>query len=494
MSIGGIFGGDAQAKLDAIGRSQALIEFKLDGTILDANENFLSTLGYALDEIRGKHHSMFVSPEFAASQAYKDFWAKLGRGEFVADEFPRVGKGGKEVWIQASYNPVLDRSGKPAKVIKIATDITETKLRNADFEGQLNAIDKSQAVIHFNLDGSIIDANENFLQALGYTLDEIAGKKHSLFVEPSYRDSAEYRAFWDNLRAGKFQSGEFKRIGKGGKEVWIQATYNPIFDANGKPFKVVKFASDITAQVMERKRREEVQNTIDADLGEVVNAVSDATERASSAAAASVEASTNVQTVAAAVEELVASIGEISRQVEIATQISGKAVDEASQSGTIMAGLSEDAQSIGDVIELIDSIASQTNLLALNATIEAARAGEAGKGFAVVASEVKSLASQTTKATENINARIHSVQNSTQSAVSAIDAIKEIIAQISDISTSIASAIEEQSTVTREISENMQTASSGVGIITESMQAISSSTAQIDASARKVREASRSII
>ncbi|MEZ5839927.1 MAG: PAS domain-containing methyl-accepting chemotaxis protein [Hyphomicrobiales bacterium] len=484
---------DDKAKLDAIGRSQALIEFMPDGTIVTANDNFLSAMGYSLDEIRGKHHSMFVEASYRASPEYAAFWKALGRGEYQADEFRRFGKGGKEIWIQASYNPVFDRAGKTVRVIKIATDITTVKQRNAVFEGQVNAINKSQAVIHFDLDGTILDANDNFLAALGYALNEIRGKHHSMFVEPGYAASGEYRAFWEALRAGTFQAGEYLRHGKGGKAIWIQATYNPIFDAAGRPFKVVKFATDITAQVTERKRREEVQREIDSDLVEVVGAVNEANNRASTAASASVEASANVQTVAAAAEELVASIGEISRQVTQAADIANKAVQQATSSGSIINGLSEDAQSIGDVIQLIDSIANQTNLLALNATIEAARAGEAGKGFAVVASEVKNLASQTTKATEDISSRILSVQESTANAVSAIDMIKDIINQISDISAGIAAAIEEQSAVTRDISDNMQTASRGVGTINENVQAISDSTQQIDVAARKVREASRSI-
>ena len=483
----------AAARLDAIGRSQALIEFSLDGTIVTANENFLKALGYTLAEIVGKHHSIFVPAGHRDSPEYKEFWATLARGDYVADEFMRLAKDGGEVWIQASYNPILDRAGKPVGVIKIATDITATKRKNADFEGQITAVNKSQAVIHFEMDGTIIDANENFLAALGYGLEEIRGKKHAMFVAPAERGSAAYRDFWEKLRGGAFQSGEFLRLGKAGNEVWIQATYNPIVDSNGRPFKVVKFATDITAQVMERRRREEIQQAIDADLEGVVTTVSDAARRASEAASASVNASTNVQTVAAAAEELVASIEEISRQVALATEISTKAVDEATRSGMVMEGLSEDAQSIGEVIDLIDTIAGQTNLLALNATIEAARAGEMGKGFAVVASEVKSLASQTAKATENINSRIASVQNSTASAVTAIGTIKDIIEQINTISASIAAAIEEQSAVTRDISDTMQTASNGVTVISDNVQAISTSTEEIDAAARKVREASRAI-
>jgi methyl-accepting chemotaxis protein len=240
---------DYEGQLGAVSKSQAVIEFKLDGTILNANENFCTALGYSLDEIRGRHHSMFAEPAYAASAEYREFWAKLNRGEFDSGQYKRFGKGGREVWIQASYNPILDMNGKPFKVVKYATDITEQKLRAADFEGQLNAVGKSQAVIEFKLDGTITNANENFCNTLGYSLDEIRGRHHSMFAEPAYAASTEYRAFWEKLNRGEFDSGQYKRIGKGGREVWIQASYNPIMDMNGKPFKVVKYATDITADV-----------------------------------------------------------------------------------------------------------------------------------------------------------------------------------------------------------------------------------------------------
>ncbi|MDK1288086.1 PAS domain S-box protein [Pseudoalteromonas umbrosa] len=239
---------DYQGQLEAISKSQAVIAFNMDGTILDANDNFLSTMGYTLDEVKGQHHSMFASPEYAASAEYAAFWADLNAGRYFTGEYLRQGKHGKEVWIQASYNPILDLNGKPFKVVKYAADITEQKRQAANYEGQLKAISKSQAVIEFNMDGTIIDANENFLKTTGYKLDEIKGQHHSMFAEPDYAQSQAYSEFWQQLNQGKFDSGEYQRIGKQGKKIWIQATYNPIFDANGKPFKVVKFATDITAQ------------------------------------------------------------------------------------------------------------------------------------------------------------------------------------------------------------------------------------------------------
>jgi methyl-accepting chemotaxis protein len=240
---------DFAGQLGAIGKAQAVIEFSLDGKILHANDNFLNTLGYTLAEIKGQHHSMFADPAYRASTEYRLFWEKLGRGEFDAGEYKRIGKGGREIWIQASYNPIMDMNGKPFKVVKYATDITQSKLQAADFAGQLSAISKAQAVIEFSLDGKILHANDNFLNTLGYTLAEIKGQHHSMFADPVYRASAEYRVFWDKLGRGEFDAGEYKRIGKGGKEIWIQASYNPIMDMNGQPFKVVKYATDVTAQV-----------------------------------------------------------------------------------------------------------------------------------------------------------------------------------------------------------------------------------------------------
>jgi methyl-accepting chemotaxis protein len=239
---------DSAGQVAAIGKAQAVIEFALDGTVLTANDHFLNALGYTLGEVKGQHHSLFVEPAGVADPAYRAFWAKLGRGEYDAGEYKRIGKGGCEVWIRATYNPIFDMDGKPFKVVKYATDVTAEKLRNADFEGQIAAIGKSQAVIEFALDGTVLGANDQFLAALGYTLAEIKGRHHSLFVAPAEAASPEYREFWSRLGRGEFDAGEYRRIAKGGREVWIQASYNPILGLDGKPAKVVKYATDITAQ------------------------------------------------------------------------------------------------------------------------------------------------------------------------------------------------------------------------------------------------------
>jgi methyl-accepting chemotaxis protein len=413
-------------KLSAINRAQAVIEFNLDGTIVTANENFLKTLGYTLGEIQGKHHSMFVEQAEKDSAAYREFWAALNRGQYQAAEYKRLGKGGKEVWILASYNPVLDENGKPFGVVKFATDVTAQKLKNADLAGQIEAIGKSQAVIEFKLDGTIIHANANFLRTLGYTLGEITGKHHSTFVGRAERESAAYREFWAALNRGEFQAGEYKRIGKGGKEVWIQASYNPILDLNGKPFKVVKYASDVTQQVLVRMGNERVRSMMES--------------------------------VAAGAEELNASVREISEAMLKSKETAMSAVEQVASADSQAKRLSDAAQAMSGIVELIGSITGQINLLALNATIESARAGEAGRGFAVVASEVKSLANQAKQATDKIGAEIESLNGISGDVVTALDTIKRAIQNVAEYVTSTAAAVEEQSTVTSEMSSSMQRA------------------------------------
>jgi methyl-accepting chemotaxis protein len=417
---------EADGKIAAIDRAQAVIEFNMDGTIITANDNFLGTVGYALPEIQGKHHRMFVPTLESDSAEYRAFWDSLSRGNYQAAEYKRIAKGGREIWILATYNPILDERGKPFKVVKFATDVTKQKLISADNGGQIEAIAKSQAVIEFRMDGTIVTANQNFLDAVGYALNEIVGRHHSMFVENAERASAAYADFWALLNQGKYQAAEYKRVGKGGREIWIQASYNPILDLNGKPFKVVKYATDTTALAIGRIKATRARALIDS--------------------------------VASGSEEMSASIREISETMVKSRLTATGAADRVQAADAQAQRLNDAAQAMGGIVELIGNITSQINLLALNATIESARAGEAGRGFAVVASEVKNLANQAKQATDKITAEIDGLNGVSGDVVNALGAIKTAIEEVNEFVNSTAAAVEEQSTVTADMSVNMQRA------------------------------------
>ena len=472
--------------LRAFDRSQGMIEFSLDGTIILANENFLNLLGYTLAEVKGRHHSLFVDPSYAAGADYREFWAKLNRGEFQMAQFKRIGKGGREVWIEASYNPVLDANGKPYKVVKIATDVTKTKLEYAELLGKVNAIGKSQGMIEFNLDGTVLTANENFLKVIGYRLEEIIGKHHSMFVEPSFVNSAEYREFWAKLKRGEYEAKQYKRISKGGTPVWIEASYNPILDLNGKPYKVVKFATDITRQV---ELLDNLKTMIDVNFGEIDGAVQRSSAQASHAVQAASSASSNVQMMASAAEELSSSVREIAESMTKSRSASDHAYSQALEANQATERLSDAAKSMGGIIVLIQNIASQINMLALNATIESARAGEAGKGFAVVANEVKTLAKQVANATGQISHEIDGIQKVAADVGGSLGAIGTAIENVREYVGATASAVEEQSAVTREMSSNMQTAASSVSEISTNIGEIVSAISQVAGAVTKTKDA-----
>jgi len=495
---------DMSGQLDAINKAQAVIEFSLDGKILTANENFLHTLGYVASEIVGQHHSMFVEPTYRQSSDYRMFWEKLGRGEFDAGQYKRIGKGGKEVWIQASYNPIFDPNGKPFKVVKYATDITAQTLKNADMTGQLDAINKAQAVIEFSLDGKILTANENFLNTLGFVAAEITGQHHSMFVEPSYRQSTEYRLFWDKLGRGEFDAGQYKRIGKGGREIWIQASYNPILDPNGKPFKVVKYATDITAQVkasevlqaavaqtqdvvtsakandlrhripLEGKTGEIAQlcegvngllDTMSSMIGEISETSQTLTTAAREIATGNTDLSQRTEEQAASLEETAASMEELTATVrqnaenaQQANKLASSASDVAVKGGSVVAevvqtmdGITQASRKIADIIGVIDEIAFQTNILALNAAVEAARAGDQGRGFAVVAAEVRNLAQRSANAAKEIKGLISDSVSKVESGSRLVDTagktmeeIVQSVKRVTDIMAEISAASQEQ--------------------------------------------------
>ncbi|WP_407523831.1 methyl-accepting chemotaxis protein [Methylobacterium oryzisoli] len=436
-------GADLNGQVAAINKSQAVIHFAMDGTILDVNDNFLRTVGYDREEVVGQHHALFVDPEEARGWDYASFWQKLNKGQHQTAEFRRYGKDGREIWLQASYNPILDLNGKPFKVVKYATDVTADKLRNADHAGQISAINQSQAVIHFAMDGTILDANDNFLDAMGYRLAEIQGQHHQMFVERAYAASREYQEFWQKLRRGEFHSAIYSRLGKNGREVFIQATYNPICDMSGRPFKVVKYATDITENMRARTQ----------------------------AIGAAEQTLMNVQTVASAAEEMNASVREITGAMSRSKQAVDLIHGHTLAADRSTAQLRRAAEAMDGVVQLITKTAEQINLLSLNATIESMRAGEAGKGFAVVASEVKTLANQTTAATGKISEQIGAMQAVSTEVVETLAAISTQIGSVQGFVTGAASAIEQQSAVTQEITASMQTAASGVENITRSLAA-----------------------
>ncbi|MDR6869014.1 methyl-accepting chemotaxis protein [Bosea sp. BE125] len=497
------FASNAQLKLNAIEKSQAIIEFDLAGKVVDANQNFLDCLGYSLSEIRGEHHSMFVDAAYRTTQAYRAFWDALGRGEPQTAEYLRIGKGGKQIWLQATYAPILDRAGKPARVIKFATDITSAKQIVANFEGQVAAIRKSQAVIEFDLAGKVLDANDSFLNALGYTLSEIKGQHHSMFVEPKEREGQAYRRFWEKLGRGEYDDGQYLRIGKSGRKVWIQASYNPILDALGNPYKVVKYATDITANTLAqaalRQAVEETQaviatakgkdltkrislegktgeigelcsgvNELLGSVADIVRTVGDISARITvgstristdsrDLAQRTEEQASSLEETAATTEELAASVKQSSERAREATNLGAKANEVANRGGAIvtqavtaMERIEKASSDISDIIRVIDDIAFQTNLLALNAAVEAARAGDAGKGFAVVASEVRTLAQRSGEAAKDIS---NLITNSTQQVANGVKLVKDAGSALSEIvqsSTSVASALGDISSASHE--------------------------------------------
>ena len=474
MSYFSKLGPDASAVLDALGRSQAIIEFDLTGKILRANDNFCKTVGYQQSEIVGRAHSMFLSPEDSASPEYKSFWAKLSRGEYDQGQYRRRAKNGDEIWIEASYNPVF-RFGKPYKVVKIATDITSIKRRSAEDNGKLAALSRAQAMIEFTPDGKILSANENFLATLGYTAEDIIGKHHSMFCEPTYAQSQDYRDFWKELGKGHFSTGQFMRLGKDGKRVFIQASYNPIIDDRGRVFKVVKFAFDVTDRMhaveelgaalerlsqcniritldkpfvgeFERLRRDfnksiaEFQKTLENVLGqtgdltrssqEVSEASVNLAERSREQAVALEETSAALEEITATVRSSTENMKETRKLVQSARTSTVASTEVVERTVDAMQRIETASREISQIIGVIDEIAFQTNLLALNAGVEAARAGDAGKGFAVVAQEVRELAQRSANAAKEIKALINNSGTEVLEGVRLVGETGEALKQI----------------------------------------------------------------
>ena len=657
-------------KLDALSRSQAVIEFGLDGVIATANENFLNTVGYTLDEIRGQNHSMFVEPEYKTSTEYKEFWAALGRGEFQAATYKRIGKGGKEIWIQASYNPILDAAGNAFKVVKFATDVTEAELaaqealfKSSAFEGSsvammmidrdfmvtnvnkatkdlltqntetfreiwpnfnaetivgscidifhknpahqrqllsdpsrlpyqtditvgdfkfalsvggvfdadgnyvgntlewadvtadrmnagmLDALDRSQAVIEFTLDGKIVTANDAFLSVMGYSLVEIEGKHHSMFVDPDYSRSPEYKTFWEALGRGEFQADEYKRVGRGGKEIWIQASYNPILDGNGKPFKVVKFASDITDVVIQRRNDEEErkaraaeQNLVvenlasgmkklsDGDLttridvefasdyeqlrvdfnaalnnlqeamstitrtsGGIANGADEISKSSDDLSKRTEDQAGTLEETAAALDEITATVKQTADGANEANSVADETRGGAQKSGEVvkeaveaMGLIEESSKQISQIIGVIGDISFQTNLLALNAGVEAARAGDAGRGFAVVAQEVRALAQRSSDAAKEIKDLISTSSQHVSTGV-------ELVGKAGESLVEIVGRVENVSTLVSEIAGSAKEQSASLSEVNTAVNKMDKVTQQNAAMVEQSTAASHSL-
>lgn len=404
--------------MSALHRSQAIIHFTTDGTIISANENFCKALGYSLSEIQGKHHRIFVDPHYTASPDYQAFWSDLGAGKFKSSQYKRIAKGGREVYIEATYNPILDRNKKPFKIVKIATDITVKTLKMRE------ALDRTQAVISFNMDGTIIEANSLFLNAMGYSFEEIRGKHHSIFMDPADAQSPSYSEFWKALNRGDFQADDFKRVGKGGKEIWLRASYNPVFGNDGLPYMVTKFATDITQQKLIAKQTAEVATSV-----------------------------------ATATHEMSGSIQDIAKNMALTRDNVENISDETTNATVFIDHLVDSAKNMGEVATLIKAISSQINMLSLNAAIEAARAGEAGRGFSVVADEVKKLANQTGASTEKIAVEIGDMQSISTKVSETLLRIKDLLDGVLARAHTVAAATEQQASVTNDIAKNVMAVS-----------------------------------
>ncbi|MFC4351097.1 PAS domain S-box protein [Fodinicurvata halophila] len=470
----------------ALDRSMARIEFDPHGHILEANQNFLNITGYGLQDILGQHHRILLPEGESETQEYKAFWEALRSGNARQATFLRIGRDGQRIWMEATYSPVLDSRGRTLKVVKFASDVSARINERLMLQSILDATSRSQAIIEFDPQGHILTANENFLKLMGYTLEEVQGRHHSLFVEPEERESAAYADFWQALSQGRFHADQFKRLTKQGKAVWIEASYNPVLDHEGRPIKVVKFASDVTDQVSMLLK---LKSILDTNFIEVDQSIAGLDSRAEEAVSMVDNASTMARDVAASAEELATTVRHVSHNMIETRDATEQMLEQTRKANESTRHMADSASSMSTIIETIQGIAGHINLLALNAAIEAARAGDAGKGFAVVASEVKTLAGQAGQATEQVSEQIRSIQQVSEDSAKALERIQASVQDAKDSAVEITSAMEQQSAVTGAVSENISDISQTIGNFSENISAIRQAATQVAGSVDRTREA-----
>jgi methyl-accepting chemotaxis protein len=497
------FGGDAKRILAALSRALAIVEFDQNGKVLTANENFCQMLGYTLPEIVGKPHSIFVSRQAAASPEHRALWTKLARGEFDAGDHQRVGKDGKQIWVQATRTPILDRSGKLLKVVEVAAEITPAKRLAIENAAKLDAVSRAQCVAEYSPEATLLDVNENFLKTLGYTRESVLGAHHRTFVDAAYAQSEDYREFWRRLNQGERIVKRYKRAGVEGKEIWIEASYNPICDLDNRVTKIVNYFSDVTdsvgavaqiavglgrlakgdlSQRIEAKfipSLEQIRVDFNASLAALegsMAAIGGKTELMRSGASEistaaddlsrrTEQQASSLQETAAALEQVTATVQKTAEGAKHARDVVTTAKVDADKSGEVvreatkaMTGIDKSSKQISQIIGVIDEIAFQTNLLALNAGVEAARAGDAGRGFAVVAAEVRALAQRSAEAAKEIKGLISASATQVGQGVLLVtqtgEALGRIVARVMEINTivtDIAASAQEQATGLQQI-------------------------------------------